>query len=213
MGQLSSGHSIPLHSHPSTTTCATCQRSCAAPAQAPLHPWEWPTHPWSRLHVDYAEPYLGHRFLVIIDAHSKWLEVCPMTSTTAVATVERLRSLLAQFGIPDMVVTDNGTNCQCRVPAIHAPEWSSSRDLCFGTSCIKRSSRNGCKDLQGRPSQMKEGSLMDRLSSFLFWYRNAPQQTTGVFPAELLMGRRLQSALDLVHPDLASRVAKAQASH
>ena len=57
---------------------------------------------------------------------------------------------------------------------------------------------------------MKEGSL-DRLSRFLFWYRNTPQQTTGVSPAELLMGRRLRSALDLVHPDLASRVAKAQA--
>ena len=38
-----------------------------------------------------------------------------MTSTTAVAMVERLRSLFAQFGIQDMVVRDNG------VPAVHAP--------------------------------------------------------------------------------------------
>ena len=52
---------------------------------------------------------------------------------------------------------------------------------------------------------------MDWLSRFLFWYRNTPQQTTGVSPTQLLMERRLRSALDLVHPDLASRVAKAQA--
>ena len=65
--------------------------------------------------MDYAGPYLGHRFLVGVDAHSKGLEVCPMTSTTAVAMVERLRSLFAQFGLQDMVVTDNG------VPAIRAP--------------------------------------------------------------------------------------------
>ena len=36
-------------------------------------------------------------------------EVCPMTSMTSTATVERLRVLFAQFKLPEMLVTDNGT--------------------------------------------------------------------------------------------------------
>ena len=84
-------------------SCDRCQRSRPLPVAAPLHPW-------ARLHCDYAGPFLGHRFLVVIDAYSKWLEVCPMTSTTTTATVERLCVLFAQFGLPEMLVTDNGTN-------------------------------------------------------------------------------------------------------
>ena len=41
---------------------------------APLHPWEWPGKPWSRIHIDYAGPFQGRMFLVIVDSHSKWLE-------------------------------------------------------------------------------------------------------------------------------------------
>ena len=90
--------------------CDTCQSSRPTPPVAPLHPWIWPSRPWSRIHVDFAGPYLGHRFLVVIDAHSKWMEVIPMNSTITTVTVEKLRVMFAQFGIPEVVVSDNGTN-------------------------------------------------------------------------------------------------------
>ena len=79
----------------------------SAPIPHLLHPWALPSRPWARLHCDYAGPFLGHCFLVVIDAYSKWLEVCPITSTTT-ATVEWLHVLFAQFGLPEMLVTDNG---------------------------------------------------------------------------------------------------------
>ena len=52
--------------------CQQCQLHQKAPAEALLHPWEWPGQPWSRVHIDYAGPYKGHMYLVVIDAHSKW---------------------------------------------------------------------------------------------------------------------------------------------
>ena len=61
------------------------------PASAPLHPWQWPSQPRSRLHLDYAGPYMGHMFLVIVDAHSKWLDAHILSSIT---TTEVLRSVL-----------------------------------------------------------------------------------------------------------------------
>ena len=50
-----------------------------APAKVPLHPWVWPTKPWQRIHVDFAGPFLGQSFLVVVDAHSKWPEVFQMS--------------------------------------------------------------------------------------------------------------------------------------
>ena len=48
-------------------------------------------------------------FLVVVDAHSKWPEVIPVSSTTSSSTIEVLRDLFARFGIPEEIVSDNGT--------------------------------------------------------------------------------------------------------
>ena len=60
--------------------CSQCQQVKNLPPGAPLQPWEWPLKPWSRLHLDYAGPFMGKMFLVIIDAHSKPLKSCKLHS-------------------------------------------------------------------------------------------------------------------------------------
>ena len=89
--------------------CDPCQRSRHAPAVAPLQPWDWPQRPWARLHVDYAGPHLGHMFLVIVDAHSKWMEINACKTATSTSTIEHLRTLFATHGLPELFVTDNGS--------------------------------------------------------------------------------------------------------
>ena len=56
------------------------------------------------------------------------------------------------------------------------------------------------------------GSLETRLSKFLFWYRLTPHSTTGVPPAELLLGRIPRSILDLLKSDLTDKVKQKQDS-
>jgi len=64
---------------------------------------------------------------------------------------------------------------------------------------------------------MTEGSLRQKLASFLFSYHRTPQSTTGVAPSELLMGRKLRSVLDLLPLSLKDKVdtvmATQKASH
>ena len=90
--------------------CGKCQQNQKQPPEAPL-PWEWPGQPWSRLHVDYAGPFQGEIFLVLVDAYSKWLEVHVMKSTTSTATIEKLREIFATHGLPKTVncVPPSGT--------------------------------------------------------------------------------------------------------
>ena len=75
-------------------TCNHCQLNQHSPPKAPLRPWEWPTKPWSRIHVDYAGPLQGKMFLVVIDAHSKWMEVAITSSATSANTIEKELRLL-----------------------------------------------------------------------------------------------------------------------
>ena len=60
-------------------------------------------------------------------------------------------------------------------------------------------------------TKLKEGTINERISRFLFNYRITPQSTTGTSPAELLLGRRPRSRLDLLKPDLFTRIETKQA--
>ena len=75
-------------------TCNICQQTSALPTKAPLHHWEWPAQPWSRLHLDFAGPFLGHMYLVTVDAYSKWLDVQLMKNITSESTIAKLKDLL-----------------------------------------------------------------------------------------------------------------------
>ena len=55
-----------------------------------------------------------------------------------------------------------------------------------------------------------DGSVDTKLARFLLSYRITPQSTTGESPAQLPWGRSLRSHLDLLRPDVATRVHLAQ---
>ena len=192
-------------------TCNACQRSQNLPAVAPIQPWEWPERPWSRLHIDYAGPLLGHMFLVVVDAHSKWMEVKMVKTATTSTTLTALRSIFATHGIPELLVSDNG-------PVFTSAEFKNftqQNGIRHTTSAPYHPATNGLAEraVQTFKSFIKktpDGNLQDRLSQFLSRNRLTPHTTTGISPAELLLGRRPRSVLDLVRPNLAQHVRTQQ---
>ena len=89
-------------------SCLPCQAVKAAPPKAPMHPWLWPDSPWIRIHIDFAGPFQGRMFLIVVDAHSNWPEVVEMTKTTTATTLTALRKMFAQYGLLEQIVSDNG---------------------------------------------------------------------------------------------------------
>ena len=79
-------------------SCETCQAIKSNPAAVPLHPWVWPDASWTCIHVDYARPFVGKMFFVVVDAHSKWPEVIIMNLTTSQNTMDALRTLFGRYG-------------------------------------------------------------------------------------------------------------------
>ncbi|KAL7853111.1 hypothetical protein SRHO_G00188960 [Serrasalmus rhombeus] len=187
--------------------CATCQENRNSPPVAPLHPWEVPDKPWRRIHIDYAGPWMGRMFLILVDAYSKWIDAYSVSSSTSAVTIECLRRSFSQHGIPEIIVSDNGT---C-FTSEQFQEFAEKNGIRHITTAPYHPSSNGLAEraVQTFKSLLKKmagDSIETKMSRALFSYRITPQSTTGKSPAELLSGRKLRSTLDLIHPDFRNRV-------
>ena len=59
--------------------------------------------------VDNVGPFIGKMFLLIIDAHSKWMDIHCVNSATSNVTIDKMRSTFALPGLPEIVVSDSGS--------------------------------------------------------------------------------------------------------
>ena len=191
--------------------CVKCQLTRNKPPQAPLQPWDWPKLPWQRIHIDFAGPFMNRTFLIVVDSHSKWLEVEVMSSVTSEATIEKLREMFARFGIPMQLVSDNGPQFTSREFA----EFTKANGIKHTLVAPYHPRSNGQAErfVQTFKQYFKtEGSnsIKQSLSRFLFSYRTTPSSVTGQTPAELFLNRRPRTRLDLLLPDLGRKVFEKQ---
>ena len=63
-----------------------------------LHVWDWPDAPNERLHRDFLGPIEGQMYMVILDAHSKWVDIREMCNITAESTIEVFRDYFSTWG-------------------------------------------------------------------------------------------------------------------
>jgi transposase InsO family protein len=193
-------------------SCNACQRTRRTEPEVPLFSWSVPSEPWSRVHVDFAGPYEGFTWLIMVDAYTKWLEVIKMKSTTTKATIAKLREVFARTGLPRTMVSDNG------------PQWIAEefQQYCRGNSVRHITSSpwhprtNGLAERAVQTFKLRMEAAKDdvpdlnlRLQRFLFSYRITPHKSTGRPPAEMFMGRRLRSRLDLLKPDIRANLDSA----
>eukprot|EP00731_Ephydatia_muelleri_P034387 Em0057g19a len=196
-----------------THACQGCQRMKQNPKLSTLHPWEFPEGPGKRIHIDFAGPFENKTLLCVVDAYSKWPEVVTMEKTTAESTIEELRLLVARWGIPVQIVTDNGPQFASQA----FERFTSLNHIKHITTSPYHPATNGLAERfvqtlkQALRSSTKDGrTFQHRLASFLMNYRNARHATTEESPARLMIGRDVRSRLHLLTPDLAGTVAKNQ---
>ncbi len=145
--------------------CGQCKTNQKLPPIAPIQPWEFPKRPLSRLYldyIDYAGPFDGHMFLVIVDAYSKWIDVKATKHATSMSTVAILRSIFATHGIPELIVSDNGTPFTSH----EFQTFIQCNGIRHNTSAPYHPATNGLAEraVQTFKTFHREGSLDDRLS-------------------------------------------------
>lgn len=91
-----------------TDRCRVCSLSRPEPKKAVLMPGVKSDYVYEKGHADFLGPIKGKMILIITEAFSKCPEVFIMKSTNALSTVEKFTECFARFGLPTLVVTDNG---------------------------------------------------------------------------------------------------------
>ncbi|XP_062523748.1 uncharacterized protein K02A2.6-like [Corticium candelabrum] len=188
--------------------CDACALHRNSLTTVPLHPWEFPDRPWQRLHLDFAGLFKNFMWLIVVDAHSKSPEVFKyhVRSSGTKQVISSLKHLIASFGIPKQIVTDNG-------PQFVAKEF---KDFCNQQGIFHsltpryhpKSNGQAERFIQSFRRAVRKGletpgaRLQDVVTDFLVVTRSTEHNTTGDSPSKLLLGRELRCSLDLLVPEL-----------
>ena len=168
--------------------CAHCQKNKPTTAKEPMVPTILPDRPWQMLGVDLLD-FNGQQYMVVVDYYSRYMELVYLADTITHTVTAKLKCIFARFGIPDLLVSDNG-------PQFSSKEFRQFADLLgftHQTSSPYYPQANGQSEraVQVAKTILRQSDPMLALLA----YRSTPHVSTGFSPAQLLMGRRIQSRL------------------
>ena len=123
-------------------TCDTCASSSDKQTLEPLHMHE--VHNRQREAVGtYLFIIEGRNYLVTVDYFSKFFEVDYFPETISEAATTKLKHHFARHGIPDKVISDNGSQCSSQHFRTFAKEW----DFTHETSSPGNSKSKGAAEI------------------------------------------------------------------
>ena len=122
-----------------------------------------------------------------------------------------LHFLFATHGLPKELVSNNGPHFMAQ----EMKDFRKSKGTCHCLSLpchpasngeVKRAVRTfkeSIKTIKDEP-----GTAAEKLAHFLLSYRTTPHTATGCIAAELLVGKRIRTQLDMPQPDLSARMSE-----
>lgn len=179
--------------------CYGCQLVTKHVPPPPVKLSPMPQRPWEDLALDILGPLpSGENLLVLVDYHSRWIEVDVVRATTSKIIIQCLDSQFARYGISKSLRTDNGPNLvsneiedylkEMGVEHRHTtPLWLRANGE------VERQNRTLLKAI--RAAHVEGKNWREELNKFLLAYRSTPHSTTGKSPAELLFTRVLNTKM------------------
>lgn len=184
-------------------SCQDCTSVKHSPAKAPLHHWDTPINNWDRIHIDYAGPFQGFYYLLVVDAKSRWVEIKVLQrAPNSEVTMKLLNDIFATHGYPLVMVSDNAsifTNETfknfCRVNGIK------QKFIAPGHPATNGLAERNVQTLKDRLKAMTSENLPVHLKiqRILFRYRATPL-ANGKSPAEMYLNRQIRIKLDAMFP-------------
>ena len=182
-------------------SCLPCQVVTPIYNREPLRMSLLPDNPFDEVSIDFASVN-GETFLLVIDDHSRFPFVEPVSSTSANVVIPKLDKLFAMFGTPRVVKSDNG-------PPFNGEEFAKfAQVLGFkhrsvtplwprANGEVERFVKTLKKYIKAAKTDGK--NWRKELQTFLRNYRITPHATTGVAPSVLLMKRAVRNKIPQIN--------------
>ncbi|UYV83527.1 K02A2.6-like, partial [Cordylochernes scorpioides] len=183
--------------------CSVCIQE-AVSKHEPLIPTNFPTRPWQKIAMDLFK-FENKWYLVVIDYYSRFPEMIQLDRLTANVVVRSCKSIFARHGIPETVVSDNGTQFGA---AREFANFARQYGFTHVTSSPRFPQSNGMAEAGVKIAKLILKKNQDP-SLGLLEYRSTPLEN-GYSPAELLMGRKLRTTLPIAPENLNPRLVDSQ---
>ena len=198
-----------------TARCSTCQANARSQSKEPMELMELPTRPWQIIGTDLF--YLDSQtYLAVADYFSKFPIIKRMPEhCTSKAVINALKEIFAEYGIPDVIRSDNGPQYDCQAFVSFTKEWG----IEHVTSSPHFPQSNGFieRTIQTLKQVIKKARESDSdVHMALLTLRTTPIDNHLPSPAEILQGRKVRgnlpvkSRLRKEHADILPRLAERQ---
>jgi len=185
--------------------------------QIKTHPFTCASYnPFEVLHLDHIGPLRpdakGHTFiLVIIDAFSRWVELYPTATTTAVETASCIFQHFGRFGNPDVVHTDRGTAFHNEIMEELLRMTGVEQSLTTAYSSeengiVERANQEVLRHLNAIlfDSRVHDRWSFEQLPMVQRIMNTVEKTSTGVTPAQLILNNSVQLSKQILQPDRGS---------
>ena len=175
--------------------CDVCMTHRTSQGKEPMLQHEFVTRPWARVAADLCE-FDNRVLLVVSDYYSNFIEVARLSNLTSRAVIKELKAIFARYGVPDTLVTDNGSQFSSAEFAVFAKTWMFEHKTSSPT--YPQSNEKAEKAVQTVKTLFRKckASGTSEFQALLDW-RNTPTAGIGTSPAQRLMGRRCKTLLPI----------------
>ena len=175
------------------SNCSTCIKYAKQQPKERLLQYNLPSFPWQRLGSDLFD-YNGCQYLLVADYFSKFPVIRKLSTTTSSAIIHHLRSILAEHGIPEELVTDNGPQYSSHEFKKFCSEWgikhTTSSPLYPQSNGFSERMVQTVKNLLKKSEEAGEDPYIALLN-----YRTTPVDSKLQAPAKLLNQRNYRTLL------------------
>ncbi|XP_049885516.1 uncharacterized protein K02A2.6-like [Pectinophora gossypiella] len=173
-------------------TCKACAKIQKDNQMEPIVIQRAPERPWSTVATDLFH-LKGKDYIVITDSFSGFFDFKELNGITSTNIIKELKSWFALFGIPDVLLSDGGSQYNCQEFKLFQKQWQFEHRI--SSPHFPRSNGLAERYVQEAKTLMKK-CIEDNtdIQLALLHHRNTPRLDLGS-PAQRLFNRRTKTLL------------------
>lgn len=187
-------------------SCEVCNCTSRVPKEKVDSKWPEAKQTFERVHIDLFH-FRNENYLIFVDAYSKFIDVKLLRKADANSVINKLEELFSYFGLPAVIISDNGPPFN----SYQFLKFASEKNIKVLKSPVYHAQSNGLAErgVQTVKQYFKKFVLDNKLTKesgfqkiqrFRCGYNNTPSTVTGKSPNEIILNYVPRTEVNMLNP-------------